>query len=366
MSANVLRIDGGVTGVVVVFALVCMTASSVPVYADGVPETIEIRGERLTVWPAEDLRLRGLDLPDVPRERNAAYVYLEAANTYLDTPEDLREALDYAILNAWPPDQRELHKWLTGKENRAALDLARKAAAMEQCQFPHFGDPNESLISMMLPPLRHQRMLAKMLVADGRRLVAQRDYVGAADNFIDAMRMGHHVGEGVTLIENLVGLACWSLGANAVRDMVLRYPVSEQELTTIAAKWEAVTSLQPTTRRGLDGERLFGPSIVDDLVCRPTELPHNLSMMFDTVPSSTRSKDGWDRLEARLGQVFLPDRTIKRHMKGYYDLLVENADLPAYDQRVRDFDADAHDAYVVSLPSWDNRVSIAAAVALAS
>ncbi|MFH0983762.1 MAG: hypothetical protein V2A79_19780 [Planctomycetota bacterium] len=317
-------------------------------------ETVEIRGERPPggIWPNAELRERGFDVPDIPRNENAAWVYIEAANRYLDLPEELNNAFGYVSGKAWLDNQPELRDWLTSKENREALDLARKASRMERCQMPYFGDPDGSALAVLLPSLRHYRTLAKIAVADGRRLAAQKDYRGAMDDFTIVLRLGHHVSQGITLIESLVGLACWNIASTATRDMVLRNDFSREELAAICEEWKKLKPLVPTVRRGFEYERLFGPLLVDEVVSRPTQLLRNLNELRSNGLSSgyVKSKDGWDRLEARIGRVFLPDRTIKRHMLEYYDPLVETVHVPYYDPRVRDFE---EEKAILSIPQWD-------------
>ncbi|MCP4594309.1 MAG: hypothetical protein GY842_26570 [bacterium] len=342
-----LNAAGGMVSLAIALAL---TVPVQPLLADEFAEEIEIRGQRMTVWPADDLRERGFDIVDVPRAQNAAWIYLEAWNTYSDPPTDLTDALDYAVGKGWPTDQDRFRKWLTRKENREALKLARKAAGMERCQMPYFGDPNGGVISVLLPSLSPHRMVAKLLVADGRRLAAQKNYRGAMDNYAAALRMGHHVTHGITLIEGLVGVACWNIGDQAVRDMVLRYEIPKHDLKAITEQWNRLKALMPTVERGFECERVIGPSFVDEVVSRPTALLLNIHRIYNGDVGGGRAHDGWDRLEARIGHVFLPDRTIKRHMYSFYDRLAEIARTPYYDERVRNFDEERlHEA----IPTWD-------------
>ena len=337
-----------VTGTLTV-SLICLAGAA---RAETDQEVMEIRGELMSVWPAADLRERGFDVPDIPRDQNAAWVYVDAWNTYSDLPDDLADAFDYALAKAWPDGQPRFRKWLTGKENRAAIKLAHQAARMERCQMPYFGDPDGSVISVLLPSLRHHRLVAKLVVVDGRRLAAQKDYRGAMRSYVTGMRIGHHASQGFTIIEGLVGVACWSLGDRAVRDMVLRHDIPKDDLAAIFDEWRKLKACTPTMERGFEGERLFGPSIVDELVSSPTCLIRNVNgwANFEALAGPVRPKSGWGRLEARVGRVFLPDRTIKRHMAAYYDAWVESARVPYYDERVQNFDEEEQ---ITSIPRWD-------------
>jgi len=348
-QAVLLPTAGRLAALALLLTPVCPTGSTC---AGADQETVEVRGEQMAVWPTEDLRKRGFDVSEIPRDENAAWIYIDAGNTYLDVPNELGNAFDYAVKKGWPQDHQRFKKWLTSRENREAIKLARKGSKMERCQMPCFGDPEGSVIGILLPNLRHFRMLAKIVVADGRRLAAQKDYRGAMENYTSVLRMGHDVTQGITVIESLVGVACWNIGESAVRDLVLRHDIPKQDLAAIFEEWKELAPRVPTVRRGFESERLMGTSIVDEVVSRPTHLMGGLRQLsqYQSVDSVVRVSDGWDRLEARLGQVFLPDRTIKRHMADHYDTLIEMARLPYYDERVRNFD---ESELIRSIPEWD-------------
>lgn len=313
---------------------------------------VEIRGQRLAVWPVEDLRERGFDVWDIPREDNAGWVYLEAVNAFLDLPENLQGAFEYAHATAWPENVPALREWLDREENQNALALVRKASQMDDCQMPVFGDPDGSVISVLLPGLAHCRMLAKMLVAEGRRLEAEKSYDVALEQYRAAMRMGHHIGRGMTLIESLVGVSCWALGNGATRDLALRQHIPEPELARMGVALAEMRTLRPTVQRGLECERNLGPNVVEEIASNPFGLGKCFGNVevFGGLPQKVRPRDGWDRLGSRLGHLLVPDRTIKRHMLGYYDAVVEAAKLPASDERVRNLD---EEALIRAIPSWD-------------
>ncbi|UCG17311.1 MAG: hypothetical protein JSV19_04615 [Phycisphaerales bacterium] len=314
-------------------------------------EVITIRGEAMMVWPIEDLRRRGYDLPDVPREENAFWTYLEAINAFEDPPKEVREAFDHAFSKGWPTgydDKLKAH--LLDRANQKALSLARQASGMKAFQPCYFGDPSGSVISVLLPSMSPYRHLCKLLVADGRRLEEQGAYDKALANYVAAMRIGHHVESGFTLIEGLVGIACWAVGDKAVCEMALRRDLRPEQLREVHETLTELFPLRPSAIRGVENERLFGLSIVDEVVTRPTKLPQNMAAC-STVGGGVVNKGetGWDRLEARLGRLILPDRTIKRYMEGYYDQLAELARKPVYDRSWRQFD---EEAAVMSIPRW--------------
>ena len=288
-------------------------------------EVVVLRGQSMTVWPNEDLRRRGFDVQEVPREENAFWTYLEALNAFKDVPEDVQEAFDYAQSKAWPKGNDEkLRAFLLAPENQKAFALARRAAAMPKFGPCYFGDPNASVMSVLLPSLAPCRQLCRMLVADGRRVEEEGAVDLAMNNYTAVMQIGSQVGGGLTLIENLVGIACWTLGDQAVREMILRRELSPAQLRDVLKTLTDLYPKRPSTAPGVEREKTFGMGIVDELVTRPTQLfsaLQGLNGMGGSNYQVNKEQDGWDRLEARLGRLVLPDRTIKKHMAGFYDQL---------------------------------------------
>ncbi len=344
-----------------------LTALVVPLLMGGLVaadegETIVLRGETFHVWPTENLRARGLDIQEIPRERNAAWGYIDAVNAYAEMPGELTEAFDYAMRTAWPAGQTALADYLKHPDNRRAVELVRTAVAMDRCQMPYFGDPSDSIIGVLLPNLSHFRFLSKMLVVDARRLEAEGNCPEAIKNLLAVMSMGEHIGQGHTLIEGLVGIAVWAVADRALVDMILRRPLSLSQLRMLQKELDRRAPRLPTAERGLHGERQFGPAIVDELISRPLRFFTNLGAVigatgddldgfFMPVDPITIPEDGWGRLEVRIGKLIFPDRAIKRHMLGYYDRIDDRIATGMYQDAWEDFD---DEKYIrENIPAWD-------------
>jgi hypothetical protein len=316
------------------------------------PTSITMRGETKKVWPFDDLRARGYDVPDIPREENAFWAYLQADNTFKELPTELRRVFDYAVSKAWPVgNDEQLGAYVLDRDNQRALEVVRRAAGMEKCQFYYFGDPNGLMVSLGLVDLTNYRQLAKLLIADGRRLEEQGAYQSALDNYVAVLRMGHHIGSGITLIEKLVGVSLWDLGDRAIAEFVLRRDLPADELAGLLDQLKTLDALRPSILRGARNERLFSFNTVDDAVT-------GLSLDFRGLNgcavrrgvSPTAGGAGWCRLARRLVCMVLPDRTIKQHMGAYFDAVIRRAAMPAYEARWNDFD---EDEIVSSIPRWD-------------
>jgi len=350
MTRSVLAALGVIAGVTLGLA---GPPASAQTGGDDAPEVIAFRGEEMKVWPFEELRRRGYDVVEPPREENAFWVCLEAINAYKDVPKELQEAFDYALTSSWPKGHDEtLKSFLMDPANQQAMAAGRRAAKMETFQGYYFGDPKGSITSILLPSLSSHRQLCKLLVVDGRRLEAEGAYDRAFENYVAAVRLGGHVGGGITLIENLVGVACWSLGDRAACELALREGISASQLREIQKTLKELDARRPTVERGLYYERIFGGGIVDEIVTKPTRLFQNLDSIggMSGGYEINREDTGWEKLEARVGRLILPDRTIKQHFTEFYDRQYELTQHPLYSEMWRTFD---EEKAVMAIPHWD-------------
>jgi len=343
---------------IVVLLALTVSAAWGTLPADPDQEMIVVRGKAMVVWPFEDLRRRGYDIEEIPREDNAYWVYRDAINAFKATPGELRESFDYALSHAWPTGHDEqLKAYMLDADNQKAMSLARRASGMERFQPYYFGDPRGSLISVLLPSLSNYRQLSKMLVVDGRRLAAEGEYEKAFERFEAAMRLGHHQEAGFTLIEGLVAVACWSIGDRGVCDMVVRRELPVEQLKIFVKKLGELDAVRPSTVRGIESERLFGSNVVDEMVTRPAEILRNLHGLSGIVSNGgywvgtvNKEETPWERFEARVGRLVLPDRTMKKHFDAHYDTLIAMANEPLYSRTWQEFD---EEALVFSTPRWN-------------
>ncbi|HNQ23395.1 MAG TPA: hypothetical protein PKK06_09905 [Phycisphaerae bacterium] len=340
-----------------VAVIVCLLATTLPpgtAPAAGAPvEKIELRGQAMPVWPAADLQARGFAVQDLPREKNAAWVYLEACNSYEDLPPDLEAAFNYAVSSVYPVGVAGLDEYLQRPRNRAALALTQRASTMPQCQMPYFGEPGQSVLALILPNLSMLRFLSKLVVVEGQRLEAKGDHDAAVEQYLTCARMGTHAGAGITLIENLVGFAICNLAQQRLADLVLRHDLSPAQLERLDRALVELGPRLPSSERGLRQERIAGLQLVDELCSRPLRVLSGVQeMSVDGGPADVNvvPADGWGRLEQRVGRLLLPDRTIKQHMTAYYDRVLEFATQPPGQRSLTEADVDA---VVQRIPAWD-------------
>lgn len=136
----------------------------------------------------------------------------------------------------------EVAQWLS--ENQTALAHLRAANALDYRGWP-LSCSDGMLISAMLPSLSSVREISSAVVIEGR-LLEQQGFVGAAlDDYFEAYRSGAQVGQGVTLIEKLVGLSVQRMATDAILDALDAPDGSAIDYAALADRLERET---PTTR----------------------------------------------------------------------------------------------------------------------
>jgi hypothetical protein len=147
---------------------------------------------------------------------DAAALYDQAMTQYVPWSGD--EELCRAAEQGDPAALRspEVAAWL--EANASALEQFAAASRIAGHGW-EYNSPDGSAIEVMLPAIGNLRTLAKLSVMDGRRLAAEGRPGEAAVRCLDVIASARQAGEGMTVIENLVGVAVQSIGANALLDL---------------------------------------------------------------------------------------------------------------------------------------------------
>lgn len=311
-------------------------------------EQVVLRGHTYTIYPADRLRARGVEVREIPRERNAAHVYFDAINAMVDLPDDLWDALAAAGNGQWPQGEPGAKLAAVLEQNRPALDLARKAAQMPDYELPLFHGGSDSLIAILLPSLQHQRQLARLLAAESAQLMAEGRADAALENCLALQRMGNQLGDGRTMIEGLVGVAVTHLAQQGIVEIADSGKADADVLKSAAARMDELRAGQPDWERIIRAEQKCFGSYVDDMIEHQGSFPGLFTGSFPGTDSAARDT-GWGRFHLRMKKLILPDREMRRHVADHYDALVaaaRRADgagaLTALEQEL-----------VTRIPAWD-------------
>jgi len=293
----------------------------------GAQESVVIKGRTHPIYPADELRARGITVKDVPRDQNAAYVYIDAINALVPMPQDeaFGNAWNDAQMGQWPqgPTGDRLSQWF--EQNKAALDLARSAAQMPAYSMPLFREANASLYATLLPQLSDYRLIAKLLCAEAERKLNTGDGDGAVNDFANVQRMSAQFADGITLIEGLVGIAVRELSNSRIRKAAEAGLFTPQQLARLNAEMQVIAERFVTTDDLLVRERAVSESMVDDLMRQAGPLAlFSEGAIFDPTSDSYK-ETGFGRLALALKKVYFPDRAVRRHLRGFYDNILEQS-----------------------------------------
>ncbi len=331
-----------------------LAASAATAQQPAAPETVTIKGQVFYVCPRDRLRAAGLAVSELPREQNAFYALIEAANQFVDLPPDLTEAYQAAVDGRWPEGEagRRLAEWI--EQNRPALEQVRQALQRPGYQAPLlFGSPAEaeraSFSMCLFPCLTAHRNLAKLMVVEGAFLRSQGQADAAMDRYLEASRLGSRLtGEPSALIDGLVGIAIQNLTLSAITQLVETGSVSGDVLTEAARTLDSLNAAGPDWERLITVERTLCQMMIDDVV--DGSLPLG---WFDPEPDMSVAgggpPPGWADLVRRLRRLYLPDRAMKQQIARYFDE-VAGAGRPHPDGTVRTID---EARLFEAIPAWN-------------
>ena len=313
-------------------------------------EYVVLRGEPYKIYPAELLRKRGVNVPDVTREQNAAFVYFDAVNAMPDDDPELFEALSAASDGEWPEGELADRMNAYLDSSAEAMRLARTGSQMEGYFLPLFGDETAVLWELLLPSLSHQRRLTIVLAADAHRRARAGDPEGAVEHLLTAQRMGNHLGHGSTLIEGLVGIAVGSVASDRLAKFAETYDIPSDILTAAVAEMEASAADMPTFDELSRAEHALSQSFIDDMMDDPTKF----GMITNGIPPGVLPIDysgaNWKKLASALRRVYLPDRAMKRNLNNYYDRIEQGT------RKQKDGTPGSileEDKLIEAIPAWD-------------
>ncbi len=303
--------------------LVCVMGASPAWGQDAeVSNKVNIKGQEFEIYPPDKLRARGLEVPEIPQDQNAAWVYLDAMNAMVDLPTDLSEAFESALDGTWPEGETgdKLAGWL--EQNRASLDLVRRASTMDEYYMPFFRGDTNAMIGMLLPTLTPTRQLSKTLSVDAAYQMSNGDAAAAIENYLTVQRMGNHVGNGKTLIEGLVGIAVGGVAEQGMMRVAQSGEVDSETLQAAVAEMEGLADSFPTFEHMVRAEQQWAESFIDDAFEMPSVFGAISGWGIGGVITQP-SPNGWSLLRTRLRRLYLPDRAIKKHFRAHYDALIE-------------------------------------------
>lgn len=313
--------------------------------------SIMVRGQSYNMLPYEYLRERGVRVPEISHEDNAAFRYFDAVNAHVRAEPDIADWVDRAAKGEWPEDAENEAALLAHLDaNANAISLTREATQMDDYFLPLFGNVGDPLYSFLLPSLSDQRHIAKLLAADAQRQIRAGEFELGMDRLLTAQRMGNHLGHGSTMIEGLVGVAVSAMASDQLTKMAATYDIPTDVLLNTTAEMDDIAANLPSFEDMLRAEEALTDDIVEDVLINPTVDPNVLGVPAPPSLFKPENGTGWHKLVKELRRVYLPDRAIKRHAKKYYKK-VRKGTRPKKDGTPGTILQE--DLLLADVPSWD-------------
>lgn len=333
----------------IVFAFLALPLPAHAAPADD-PETVTIDGDTYRIVGKTLLDRWGFEPIDIPREENAAWVYIEAIDSMNMWPEDpkLLQRFEHVLGHGFTEDFPELRAWV--RRQRDGIALLCKASRMERYGFPLLLDhpmPREPLVAAVLSPhLNSMRLASRLLVVEAWLHADEGQFEEAVESLATIHRMSAHAAKPGVMIDGLVGLALDAIGNDAVRNIVRRHEIPEKHLAELQKTMTEAWRKAPTAADIYEGERRWNRAVVDDVFSGRVSLDE--IGVFGLEPhgeSFIRSLIGSEGLRA-----VLPDRTVAGHFGDAFDALKAMSRRPAWALKES---SDARKSYDKPIPQWN-------------
>jgi len=341
----------------ILFCLVLITlAVACPAAEQPELETVVINGTTYTLVPASVMRAWGFDVPEIPREKNAAYVYFEAMRVHagLETGTELGKLRDKVLQDGWTGDSEPLEQYL--EDNAKALELVERAAGMPACYFPPCSIASSTLediveappaVSLcLLEPVPQMRELGFLLVVRGRKLEFDSRPADALGVYLLVPRLGNHASRGPSLSAGLVGLAVDTMGMQAIEEGIARHALDDATLAQVQTQLSETSAQRPDLAWAMRNERASSEQLIEHILRHPVRY-------FVRV----RASGFWDRQEELL-LAFVRFRAylrtlnltadewramLRRDLRDYWGIVEEHLRMPLVECLKSDLDEQLED-----------------------
>ncbi len=271
--------------------LLGVTPLAFSAWLDGMNE-LQVGDRTYPICPEKELPRLAFLIREVPDDQNAAIEYIKAINLYVKEPQELADLYGYVQGNLWIEEASALLPWL--EKNAGAIVAVREAAGKPDCKFPVLKEPKVPFVNVLLPHLSTMRSLGRLLIIEGKHLEHQKKVREALDTYLAILKMGYHVSKEPILISGLVGIALDAMGSNAIESCILRNRLDAATITYLQERLRVTKWATENYEIAMSGERVFGMSLVDDLLDRPgqlslTDLGASGSKLQNLLPITTKA-----------------------------------------------------------------------------
>ncbi|MCK5225215.1 MAG: hypothetical protein KAQ89_00705 [Planctomycetes bacterium] len=182
---------------------------------------------------------------------NAVPLYHKAAESVENLPDDIKKLLSKKYREATAEQKQLIAKWLT--DNKEIFELVIAGTHKPYYWQKYEG---EEMIAVLMPNLSGFRILAHSLRWRAWLRAEQSRYEDAFSDVKTCYRLGQHLKDGKTLIEQLVGIGIEALSVQTIRDILSEYEINSATLTALQQNFENLIVDEDFTI-SFEGERMF-------------------------------------------------------------------------------------------------------------
>ena len=197
------------------------------------------------------------------RGPSAAEHYARAFATFADFDGD--PELYSAAQHGDPAALRDptITAWI--EANAAALDAFQRAAKCGGSGWEYSGKPPQDMIGELMPRLGKLRGLSRLALIAGQRDAMRGEPSARLAAALDVAASGSHAGQGLTVIEGLVGCAMQSLAFRTVLDCLDDPSHPEIDFAQLAQRLDDDRAIRPFDEV-VRGEQVLGFAMFQDML----------------------------------------------------------------------------------------------------
>ena len=204
-----------------------------------------------------------------PLGENAAYIYLEAADAFVEADEGKYGLLPFFVSAKLPEAGEALPEAMKKQiveflaENAEALELLDEAAGIGESRYPLDFTLGDKLV---LPAVQGLRIAAQLLYLETIFYAESGEDEEAVRSLVSGLAVGRSLSQEPLLISRMVEISCREVTLLGVRQVIERVELSEEQLKELARAVEGTENLEGMAR-AIAGNRCF----VAELFVRPEQ-----------------------------------------------------------------------------------------------
>ncbi len=225
----------------------------------------------IVLWWTAAMRNPVVDIPTSAMPKPNAFDYYVSAGNAVVGDKQIGDAVATKPLTPYSLGQKEA----LVQQNASVIQTLHQGFA-----YPYLSPPARS-INALFPYFAKFRGVARLLSLRGQVKAARGDWRGAADSYLDAIRLGEDVPHGSVLIGELVGVACQAIGRRPMWETANHLNAAQAHAASM--RLQSILARRFSYADTLQEEKRFGQSALLEMFRNPKTF--NTAMNSNSPPS---------------------------------------------------------------------------------